>query len=187
MLDCGNSECGHSRLKCTTPRRAPASRYIVAFCGNVGARDKLGPGTTASLEPRLIKVIWSWPGEDCEVLRSRTEPWILLLDTRWVACSFWRSLNSSPPCIPHIRVAYGMDRCQCTVRVAYRVVLHCTCRMWSGVALYVSHIYIYLTTLVSVQYGKILHECGMYFHESEGRVKNTPRTSAISRIARKLV
>ena len=56
MLDCGNSECGHSRLKCTTPRRAPASRYIVAFCGNVGTRDKLGPGTTASLEPRLIKV-----------------------------------------------------------------------------------------------------------------------------------
>ena len=39
----------------------------------------------------------------------------------------------------YIRVAYGMDRCQCTVRVAYGLILHCTCRIWSGFALYVSH------------------------------------------------
>ena len=60
----------------------------------------------------------------------------------------------------YIRVAYGMDRCQSTVRVAYGLMLHCTCRIWSsvdservaygavlhctcriwgGVALYVSH------------------------------------------------
>ena len=55
----------------------------------------------------------------------------------------------------YIRVAYGMDRCQCTVRVAYGLILHCTCRIWSGFALYVSHMERCYT--VRVAYGLILH------------------------------
>ena len=47
--------------------------------------------------------------------------------------------------------------------------------------------YIYLITLVSVQYGRILHECGDVFSQVRRTSENTPRTSAISRIVRKLV
>ena len=51
----GSTECGHSGLKCT-PRRAPASRYIVAFVLGTISFSTSG-GAATNRERRLMEQI----------------------------------------------------------------------------------------------------------------------------------
>ena len=69
-------------------------------------------------------------------------------------CRIWHG-SVSVHCIYVAR----MERC-CTVRVAYGLILHCTCRTWVDIALYASHMGYYCT--VRVAYGLILHCTGAY-------------------------